>query len=110
VAYQFGEVLLATVPFSDGSGLKKRPILVVHDLGDADLLVVPVTSHPPRSAEDVVVNDWSGAGLRLPSTARMAKLATLAKTSVARPMGRLAPGDEHNLRGVLSRFFATVLR
>jgi hypothetical protein len=110
VAYCLGEVLLARVPFPDGSGVKKRPVLVVHDPGDADVLVVPVTSHPPRTAEDLALNDWAGAGLRLPSTARLSKLATLGKATIFRPMGRLISSDERNARAILERFFATVLR
>jgi hypothetical protein len=44
-AFAFGDLLLALLIFSDGRGSKKRPVLVVYDFGDADLLVVPVTSH-----------------------------------------------------------------
>ena len=44
--FAFGDLLLALLIFSDGQGSKKRPVLVVYDFGDADLLVVPVTSHP----------------------------------------------------------------
>ena len=39
-----GNVLLVPVMFSNGSGEKKRPVVVVYDSGDADLLVAPVTS------------------------------------------------------------------
>ena len=110
MAYRFGDVLLARVPFSDGSGVKKRPVLVVHDLGDADLLVVPVTSHPPRATEDLVLGDWAAAGLRLPSTVRLGKLATLAKDAVVRSLGRLNAGDEASARVILERFFAAMLQ
>ncbi|MBI4026194.1 MAG: type II toxin-antitoxin system PemK/MazF family toxin [Verrucomicrobia bacterium] len=110
VAYRFGDVLLATLTFSDGSGAKKRPVLVVHEPGDDDLLVVPVTSHPTRVTEDVTINDWAAAGLRLPSTARMAKLTTLGKVTVVRAMGKLSAGDTRTAREVLSRFFDSVLR
>jgi mRNA interferase MazF len=109
VAYQFGDILLATLTFPDGSGVKKRPVLVVHDLGDADLLVVPVTSHPPRSGEDVPLADWKAAGLRLPSTVRIVKLTTLGKSMIVRPMGKLNGGDLRLSRERLSRFFRSVL-
>jgi len=62
VAFQFGDVLLATLVFSDTSGAKKRPVMVVHDAGDADLLVVPVTSHAPRTVEDVSLAAWAASG------------------------------------------------
>lgn len=105
VAYQFGDVLLVPIRFSDASAEKRRPVLVVHDRGDADLLVVPITSHPPRSFEDVVLPNWRSAGLRLPSTARMAKLATVAKSSVIRQLGSLTDQDVQAAREILRQFF-----
>lgn len=92
-AYSQGEVLLAWLVFSDGQGSKRRPVLVVHDFGDDDLLVVPVTSHPARTASDVLVSEWKEAGLKLPSTMRVEKLATIEKTCVERKLGRLLPAD-----------------
>jgi mRNA interferase MazF len=88
-----GDVVLAWLVFSDRQGSKRRPVLVVHDFGDDDLLVVPVTSHATRIASDLVVSQWSKAGLRLPSIIRVAKLATLDKSCVERQLGRLAAED-----------------
>jgi hypothetical protein len=110
VAYQFGDLLLAALVFPDASGVKRRPVMVVHDLGDADLLVVPVTTHAPRSAEDVALKDWAAAGLRLASTARMAKLATVSKSSVVHSLGCITNDDSTAVRGVLGQFFAAVLK
>ena len=109
MAFRFGDVLLAALVFSDTSGAKKRPVMVVHDAGDADLLVVPVTSHPPRTAENVSVAAWGAAGLRLASTVRTAKLTTLAKSTVARQLGRLAEEDEQRVRDTLRRLLAALL-
>jgi len=89
--YSQGEVLLAWLVFSDGQGSKRRPVLVVRDFGDADLLVVPITSHPARTATDVVVHNWKEAGLKLPSTVRAEKLATIEKSRVERRLGKLPP-------------------
>jgi mRNA interferase MazF len=110
VAYQFGDVFLASLVFPDAGGMKRRPVLVIHDPGDADLLVVPVTTHQPRSAEDVEIQNWAAAGLRLASTARMAKLATVSKSNVVHSLGRLTNDDASAVRAVLSRFFSAVLK
>jgi hypothetical protein len=110
VALRFGDVLLASLAFSDASGVKKRPVMVVHDLGDDDLLVIPVTSHPPHAAEDIVLPAWAAAGLRLPSTARTAKLATLARSAVVRPLGRLTAEDKCRVRDGLKRFLSEFLQ
>jgi mRNA-degrading endonuclease toxin of MazEF toxin-antitoxin module len=108
VAFRFGDVLLVPIIFSDGTGAKKRPVLIVHDTEDIDLLVVPVTSHQPRGAEDVTLHDWRAAGLRLPSTARMSKLATIAKSTVIRKLGQLTDRDAQHAREALRRFFKAI--
>jgi mRNA interferase MazF len=88
-----GEVLLALLIFSDSQGSKRRPVLVVHDFGDSDLLVVPVTSHAARIQTDVFLNDWRNAGLKLPSTVRTEKFATVAKFCVVKKLGALSEND-----------------
>ena len=92
-AYSRGDLLLAWLVFSDGQGTKRRPVLVVQDFGDDDLLVVPVTSHPARTGTDIVLQNWKAAGLKLPSTVRAEKLATIAKSCVARRLGLLFQAD-----------------
>lgn len=97
-----GEVLLAWLLFSDGQGSKRRPVLVVYDFGDDDLLVVPVTSHPARTVSDVAVAKWKEAGLKLPSTIRVDKLATVGKKCVERSLGRLGPEDLKKFKEALA--------
>lgn len=104
-----GEVLLAWLVFSDGQGAKRRPVLVVRDFGDDDLLVVPVTSHTARVTTDVVLSEWRIAGLKLPSTVRVEKLATIEKTCVARKLGTLLPGDLVRVRETLANVFSQIL-
>jgi mRNA interferase MazF len=93
MSYFAGDVLLVPVAFTGGSGHKRRPVMVVYDSGDADLLIAPVTSHAARSPRDVPVVDWRQAGLRLPSVIRLEKLATVDKTNVIKRMGRLGQDD-----------------
>ena len=107
--YTQGEVLLAFLVFSDGEGAKRRPVLVVRDFGDADLLVTPVTSHPVRSTADVTLADWQQAGLKLPSTVRAGKLGTIAKFCVARKLGELSPADLAKFRQALTTVFEQIL-
>ncbi len=104
-----GDILLVPVVFSDGSGHKKRPVVIVFDGGDADLLVAPVTSQAARSSRDVPVDNWQGAGLRLPSIVRIEKLATVEKTTIVKKMGRLAPDDWGKVKIVLTQFFADIV-
>jgi len=108
-AYSRGDVLLAWLAFSDSRASKRRPVLVVHDFGDDDLLVLPITSHPVRVVTDVLVLDWKSAGLRLPSTIRAEKLATIAKSCVAQNLGRLNSGDRLKINSVLKSVFDKIL-
>ena len=82
----FGDVLLARLPFADGQGFSTRPVLVNHEHDDNDLLVAPITSHPSRGAADTPLRDWQAAGLRLPSTARMDKLGTVAGSVIVKTL------------------------
>jgi len=109
MSFSPGDVLLVPMVFSDGSGHKKRPVVIVYDSGDADLLVAPVTSQAARSPRDVPVVNWHRAGLRLPSIVRLEKLATVEESTVVKKMGRLAPDDWEKMRTVLKQFFADIL-
>ena len=104
-----GDVLLAWLVFSDGQGSKRRPVLVVQDFGDDDLLVVPITSQPARVTADVVLSDWQRAGLKLPSTVRVEKMATIARACVARKLGVLPSNELARVRQTLAVVFKQIL-
>lgn len=106
---KFGDILLARLPFPDGGGYKLRPVLVIHEHPDGDLLVAPVTTHASRGLGDMRIARWQDAGLRLESTARMSKLATIAKGVVAQHLGSLAAADADQAHLGL-RSFLTSLR
>jgi mRNA interferase MazF len=109
MSFSPGDILLVPVVFSDGSGHKKRPVVVVYDSADADLLVAPVTSQMARSPRDVPVVNWQRAGLRLPSIVRLEKLATVEKATVIKRMGQLVTDDWKEMKAVLKQFFAEIL-
>lgn len=109
VVVPFGDVLLARLPFPDGRGYKARPVLVIYEHSDADMLVAPVTSHHVRGESDVTLEDWQAAGLRLPSAARLDKLGTVARSIVLKEMGRLSQSDRELAMQSLRRFLTKVL-
>lgn len=108
-AYSQGEVLLAWLTFSDGQGTKRRPVLVVQDFGDDDLLVAPITSQAARGPSDVVLSGWQAAGLKLPSVVRMEKLATVSKSCVARKLGQLLANELGRVKETLAAVFKQIL-
>jgi mRNA interferase MazF len=109
MSFSPGDILLVPVRFSDGSGHKKRPVVVVYDSGDADLLVAPVTSQMARSPRDIPAVKWQHAGLRLPSIVRLEKLSTVEKSTVIKCMGKLAPDDWREMKAALKDLFAEIL-
>jgi hypothetical protein len=71
--------------------------IVMLDIGDADLVVDPVTSRARTLSGDVPLSNLTGTGLMQPSWIRLAKVATLLKSDVVRVLGRLAPMDRNRL-------------
>jgi mRNA interferase MazF len=67
---QAGDFWVADIPFTDGDGSKKRPVLILWLDGD-DVVAAIVTSAKPRTQTDVVLNDWFASGLRVSSTVRL---------------------------------------
>src|SRR3989337_938733 len=88
--YEFGDVVLVHFPQSGTAARKQRPGIVVLDIGDADLVIAPVTSKPRFQAGDIALASLAGTGLIRPSWVRLAKAATLLKTDLVRPLGRLS--------------------
>jgi len=103
--HELGDLLLASITFTDGSGVKRRPVLVIRDGGDADLLVAPVTSQAGRTDFDVRLEDWAEEGLKLPSVARVEKLATIAKVLVIRKLGTISSRDRKAVAVALRSLF-----
>jgi len=107
--YSPGQILLAALAFSNQAGVKRRPVVGLYDGGDDDLLVAPITSHAARSAHDLSLSEWRQAGLRLPSIARLEKLATVEKGTIIRPLGQVSGADRQQFKSAIQAIFATIL-
>ena len=100
---------MAELVFSTQAGTKRRPVMVVYDSGDEDLLVVPITSQAGRTKYDIPVVEWQEAGLRLASVVRTEKLATVAKTTVIRKLGHLSAKDWLIAQAALEQLLRAIL-
>ena len=104
-----GRIVLANVRFSDGSGTKRRPAIVMsteeYHAGRSDAIVVAVTTRisPVRSG-DHLLTDWQSAGLPRPSLAK-GFVETLERTTFVRVLGTVSQRDlvaiEAGLRHIL---------
>lgn len=73
MAHSFGDVVLVPFPFTDQSGAKKRPAVIIssngYNTGRRDLLIMAITSQvrTPLGFGEGLVADWQAAGLIKPS-------------------------------------------
>ncbi len=98
---QPGEFWVADIPFTSGTGSKKRPVLVLW-LDGLDTVVAAVTSAVPRSPTDLPLADWRLAGLRVPSTVRLSRLDCLEQTLLIHKLGSISSADASQVKAVWS--------
>jgi mRNA interferase MazF len=103
--YEFGDIVLVQFPQSGTSARKQRPGMVVLDIGDADVVIAPVTSQLRSQAGDLQVSDLQGTGLVRPSWLRLAKVATLLKSDVKKRMGRASTTDRHHIAAAWTQLY-----
>lgn len=96
---QPGEFWIADIPFTDASGSKKRPILILWIDGQ-DVVVTAVTSVKPRTLTDVSLDDWQISGLKLPSTVRLSRLDCLEYSLLIFRLGLISQNDAQRLKQV----------
>ncbi len=106
--YKPGDVVLLDFPFVSGASTKRRPALVLLDIGDADIVAARVTSQAAHDSFDVELSDWKAAGLMLPSIVRIHKLATLEKALIVRGIGALSNNDWAKVQTAIWRLWGFV--
>jgi mRNA interferase MazF len=89
---QPGELWIAEIPFTNGLSSKKRPVLILW-LDGNDAIVAVITSAPPRTQTDVLLNDWSISGLRVASTVRLSRLDCLEQSLLLGKIGTISKDD-----------------
>ena len=94
-SYDRGDVVLATLPFSDLTGVKQRPAVVISaPHPSVDLVLLPLTSQLEHlQFGEFTLADWENAGLLFPSAVKRG-LFTLDKARINRRFGRLAAADQ----------------
>jgi mRNA interferase MazF len=92
-----GDVVLVGFVFSDESGRKLRPAVVLsspaYHRARQEVIVAAITSNVTRPLfGDHVLADWKGAGLLFPSVVT-GILRTIKRTMIDRRLGTMAPSD-----------------
>lgn len=105
-SYDFGDIVLVPFPFTDQSGIKKRPAVIVssavYNSVRLDLILMAVTSQvrPVTAFGEVVISGWQKAGLLKPSVVKPV-MTTVERRLVLRQLGRLEQADSTALRKML---------
>jgi mRNA interferase MazF len=92
--FAFGSIVLARFPFTDLTGDKRRPALVVSRDNDhrSDLVVCFNTSVLRTDPHMALLGAAPGTGLKVASMVRFDKIATLDRSVIAGKLGD-APAD-----------------
>lgn len=103
--YSRGEVVLVRYPFSDLSGSKVRPAVIVSaPHSSKDVFILPLTSKTTSLlAGEFVLADWRIAGLNV-ETAVKRGIYTVDQTLVAHSLGKLSDSDVGDLNDALRRW------
>ena len=105
-----GDIVLVPFPFTDLTGRKVRPAVVVSpDPQGADVVIVFISS---ASATALAPTDWAlpasqrdfaQTGLKVSSVFKCGKLLTLHRSLILRRLGRVSPAIQRELDARLKR-------
>jgi mRNA interferase MazF len=100
-----GDLVLIPFPFTDLTGAKKRPELVLVST-DFDVTVSFITSQIKWSEEhDIIINPSLNNGLKIISLIRLSKVATIKKELVIGKLGELSQRELTKInRGLIALF------
>jgi mRNA interferase MazF len=104
--FSFGDMVLVPFPFTDQSGTKKRPAVVVsshrYNANRRDIVIMAITSQvrTPLGFGEAMVGDWQGAGLVKESVLKPV-CTTIGQGLELRVMGQLSAADIKTLREVV---------
>ena len=111
-SYRFGEVVYILYPFSDYSGAKDRPAVVIscprYNREKLEVILLPITGQLAHGDTygTVVIEDWHKAGLTKPSVIKPMPHTPLQST-VRRRIGELTKADKDKLREMLSEVISS---
>jgi mRNA interferase MazF len=86
-----GDIVVIPFPFSDLSGNKRRPALVLSDLSGDDIILCQITSQHTKDIYSVSINsaDFLSGSLPIASNVRPTRVFTADKNIIIRKVGSL---------------------
>ena len=101
--FEFGAVVLVRFPFTNQTGSKQRPAVVIsnraYNTTKPDVVIMAITSKLRQDSEpgEVLIDQWQAAGLLKPSAVKPV-FATIEQALIVRQLGTLGDGDQAALR------------
>lgn len=100
-----GDIVLITFPFTDLSGTKLRPAVILIDT-TIDITVCFITTQTQwQESSDMIIDPSASNGLRKRSLIRTNKIATLDKTLAKGLLGKLSQNELKELDNNLKVIF-----
>jgi mRNA interferase MazF len=100
-----GDIVLITFPFTDLSGTKLRPSVILSE-GIQDITVCFITTQTEwQEATDILLTPTNTNGLRKLSILKVGKIATLEKSLVKGILGRLTANEISALNEKINLLF-----
>jgi mRNA interferase MazF len=93
IMYRQGDIVLISIPYTDLSSSKKRPVLIIsndgYNMNTDDFIVAAITSNiDDKTYAVMITNDDLNEGILLhPSCVRADKIYTLSQSIVIRKFG-----------------------
>ena len=102
-----GDVVEAPIPYTDMSGAKVRPVVILADVGMGDSIVCPITSSPQIREGYVSITgaDMDEGGLRVASHARPDRLYSLNGRLFRRTLGRISAAKMDEITAITRALF-----
>ena len=103
--YSRGDVVLVSFVFSEETGVKRRPAVIVssdaYHQGREEAIIAAITSRTDRLlVGDHLIGEWRAAGLLFPSVAT-GIIRTIKQGMIARKLGVLSQVDMQAIDGKL---------
>lgn len=109
-----GQIVLTPFPYSDLSGVKLRPVLMLRQASRFDDWRVCMVSSQVQNAEtnlDEILtpadHDFSNSGLKIPSVLRLSRLAVLDGSLLLGSIGAISDERLMNVRQRLAKWVAS---
>jgi mRNA interferase MazF len=101
-SYEQGDVVLVRFTFTEETGAKRRPALIVstsnYHSGRQEAIMAAITSNVDRLLiGHHLIADWQEAGLLFPSVAT-GIIRTIKQTMIERRLGVMPPADMQTIR------------